>query len=303
MQYNDFSSWLHRQIPDFNVQKISVDAGFTCPNRDGTLSAGGCSYCDNRAFTPSYCNSKMTVSEQIRQGKKFFNKKYTNMKYLAYFQSFTSTFGNLPNLQSKYEEALADDDVVGIIIGTRPDCISVELLDYLEALSRRTFLIVEYGIESADDKTLERIHRGHDFACTRMAIEETASRGIITGGHVILGLPGEDRDDILRQATVVSSLPLTILKIHQLQIIRGTRLAQEYLEHPFPLFTAEEFVSLLVDYIRLLRHDLVLDRFVSQSPPDMLIAPRWGLKPQEFNKLLDKALREKHRSISLSGKF
>ena len=292
MLYNDFSSWLHRQFPDFNVQKIAVDAGLTCPNRDGTLSLGGCSYCNNRAFTPSYCNSEMTISGQIRLGKKFFNKKYTNMKYLVYFQSFTNTYGNIQDLQSKYEEALAEEDVVGIIIGTRPDCISTPLLDYLEALSRRTFLIVEYGIESTNDETLKRIHRGHDFACARKTIEETASRGIITGGHLILGLPGENRDEILRQATVVSSLPLTILKIHQLQIIRGTRLAQEYAENPFPLFTADEFVSLLVDYIRLLRSDIVLDRFVSQSPPDMLIAPRWGLKPQEFNKLLDNALRK-----------
>ena len=214
------------------------------------------------------------------------------MKYLVYFQSFTNTYGNIQDLQSKYEEALAEEDVVGIIIGTRPDCISTPLLDYLEALSRRTFLIVEYGIESTNDETLKRIHRGHDFSCARKAIEETASRGIITGGHVILGLPGENRDEILRQATIVSSLPLTILKIHQLQIIRGTRLAQEYAENPFPLFTADEFVSLLVDYIRLLRSDIVLDRFVSQSPPDMLIAPRWGLKPQEFNRLLENALQK-----------
>ncbi len=292
MLYNDFSSWLHRQFPDFNVQKIAVDAGFSCPNRDGTLSLGGCSYCNNRAFTPSYCNSELTISEQIQLGKKFFNKKYTNMKYLVYFQSFTNTYGSIQDLQSKYEEALAEEDVVGIIIGTRPDCISTPLLDYLEALSHQTFLIVEYGIESTNDETLKRIHRGHDFSCARKAIEETASRGIITGGHVILGLPGENRDEILRQATIVSSLPLTILKIHQLQIIRGTKLAQEYAENPFPLFTADEFVGLLVDYIRLLRSDIVLDRFVSQSPPDMLIAPRWGLKPQEFNKLLDNALRK-----------
>lgn len=291
MLYNDFSSWLHRQFPDFNVQKIAVDAGFTCPNRDGTLSFGGCSYCDNRTFTPSYCNNEMTIGEQIRRGKEFFNRKYTKMKYLAYFQSFTNTYGSLNNLQSKYEEALAEEDVVGIIIGTRPDCISTPLLDYLENLSRQTFLIVEYGIESTNDETLKRIRRGHDFACSRKAIEETASRGIITGGHVIIGLPGENRDDILRQPAVINSLPITLLKIHQLQIIKGTRLALEYLKNPFPLFTADEYVCLLVDYIQLLRRDIVLDRFVSQSPPDMLIAPRWGLKPQEFNKLLDNALR------------
>lgn len=163
MLYNDFSSWLHRQFPDFNVQKIAVDAGFTCPNRDGTLSLGGCSYCNNHAFTPSYCNSDMTISEQIRLGKKFFNKKYANMKYLVYFQPFTNTYGSIQDMQSKYEETLAEEDVVGIIIGTRPDCISTPLLDYLEALSHRTFLIVEYGIESTNDEDFKKNPSGTRF--------------------------------------------------------------------------------------------------------------------------------------------
>ena len=288
MQYNDFGTWLRKQFPDFRVQKISIDAGFTCPNRDGRISTGGCSYCDNRTFNPSYCDRRNSIHKQLMDGKEFFNRKYKEMKYLAYFQAFTNTYASIDSLKRMYEEALQEEDVVGIVIGTRPDCISTPLLDYLEELSRQTFLIVEYGIETANDETLRRINRGHDFKCSRMAVEATAERGIITGGHIILGLPGEDRQESLRQAPIISSLPLTILKIHQMQIIRGTRLAEEYALNPFPLYTLEEYVHLIADYIRLLRKDLVLERFVSQSPPELLIAPRWGIKNYQFVNMLNK---------------
>ena len=287
MQYNDFGTWLRKRFPDFRVQKISIDAGFTCPNRDGRISTGGCTFCDNRTFNPSYCDRRKSIREQLREGKRFFNRKYSNMKYLAYFQAFTNTYGSLDSLRRMYEEALAEEDVVGLVIGTRPDCISAPLLDYLEELSRQTFLIVEYGIESANDATLRRINRGHTFECSRKAVEMTAERGILTGGHIILGLPGEDREESLRQAPIISSLPLNILKIHQMQIIKGTRLADEYLQHPFPLYTVEEYLHLIADYISLLRKDLVLERFVSQSPPELLIAPRWGLKNYQFVHLLE----------------
>lgn len=287
MQYNDFGTWLRKRFPDFRVQKISIDAGFTCPNRDGRISTGGCTYCDNRTFNPSYCERRKSIREQLREGKMFFNRKYSDMKYLAYFQAFTNTYGSLDSLRRMYEEALAEEDVVGLVIGTRPDCISAPLLDYLEELSRQTFLIVEYGIESANDATLRRINRGHTFECSRKAVEMTAERGILTGGHIILGLPGEDREESLRQAPIISSLPLNILKIHQMQIIKGTRLADEYLQHPFPLYTVEEYLHLIADYISLLRKDLVLERFVSQSPPELLIAPRWGLKNYQFVHLLE----------------
>lgn len=287
MQYNDFGTWLRKRFPDFRVQKISIDAGFTCPNRDGRISTGGCTYCDNRTFNPSYCDRRKSIREQLREGKMFFNRKYSDMKYLAYFQAFTNTYGNIDSLRRMYEEALAEEDVVGLVIGTRPDCISAPLLDYLEELSRQTFLIVEYGIESANDDTLRRINRGHTFECSRKAVEMTAERGILTGGHIILGLPGEDREESLRQAPIISSLPLNILKIHQMQIIKGTRLAEEYLQHPFPLYTVEEYLHLIADYISLLRKDLVLERFVSQSPPELLIAPRWGLKNYQFVHLLE----------------
>lgn len=221
MYYNDFGTWIRKQFPDFRVQKISIDAGFSCPNRDGRISSGGCTYCDNRTFNPSYCDRKKSITEQLEEGKAFFSRKYLDMKYLAYFQAYTNTYARVEQLRQMYEEALEVEDVVGIVIGTRPDCVSDELLDYLEELNRRIFVLVEYGIESANDETLKRINRGHDFACCRSAVERTHARGILTGGHIIIGLPGEDAEESLRQAPLISSLPLDILKIHQMQIIRA----------------------------------------------------------------------------------
>lgn len=290
--YHDFGTWIRNQLP-FRVQKISIDAGFTCPNRDGRIGIGGCIFCDNKSFNPSYCSHKKSITEQLEDGKRFFAKKYPEMKYLAYFQAYTNTYDTVDKLKQLYEEALKVEDVVGIVIGTRPDCVSSELLDYLEELNKRTFLIVEYGIESCNDDTLRFINRGHDFACTRKAVEETAKRGIYVGGHVIMGLPGEDAAESLRQAPIISSLPLTMLKIHQMQIIKGTRLAKIYKEQPFHLYTVEEYIDLITKYIRLLRSDLVLERFVTQSPPEMLIAPKWGLKNYEFTNLLNNKLKAK----------
>ena len=291
MYYNDFGSWIRKRFPDFRVQKISIDAGFSCPNRDGRISSGGCTYCDNRTFNPSYCDRRKSITEQLEEGKTFFSRKYPDMKYLAYFQAYTNTYAKVELLRQMYEEALQVEDVVGIVIGTRPDCVSDELLDYLEALNRRTFVLVEYGIESANDETLKRINRGHDFACCRDAVERTHARGILTGAHIIIGLPGEDAAESLRQAPIISSLPIDILKIHQMQIIKGTRLAQEYTEHPFHVYTVEEYIDVIVKYIRLLRKDLVLERFVSQSPKELLVAPKWGLKNYEFTNLLNNKLK------------
>lgn len=291
LTYNDFGTWIRRRFP-FRVQKIAVDAGFTCPNRDGRLSTGGCVYCNNRTFNPSYCNPLKSVTEQLEEGKRFFQRKYPNMKYLAYFQAFTNTYAPVSKLRKLYEEALCVPDVVGLVIGTRPDCVSDELLDYLKGLNRRTFLLMEYGVETANDATLRLINRGHDFACARQALERTHQRGILTGAHVILGLPGEDAAESLRQAPVISSLPIDILKIHQLQIVKGTHLAALYEEKPFHVYTVEEYLDLIARYISLLRDDLILERFVSQCPPDKLIAPRWGLKNHEFTDLLRNKLRQ-----------
>lgn len=291
LPYNDFGNWLRKRFP-FKVQKISVDAGFSCPNRDGNIGTGGCSFCNNSTFNPSYCNSKKTIREQLETGKRFFGRKYQDMRYLAYFQAYTNTYSDINCLKRLYEEALDTEDVEGIVIGTRPDCIDKELLDYLESLSRHTFVCVEYGIESANNDTLKHINRGHTFECSRAAIEETAGRGIITGGHVILGLPGEDEEESIRQASIISSTGLDILKIHQLQVIRGTRLEEEYLKHKFHLYTVEGYISLLARYIQYLRKDLVLERFTSQAPKSMLIAPDWGLKNHEFTNLFVNYLRK-----------
>lgn len=285
LPYNDFGSWLRGRFP-FKVQKISVDAGFSCPNRDGRIGTGGCTFCNNSTFNPSYCDRDKTIREQLETGKRFFSRKYPDMRYLAYFQAYTNTYGDIDSLKRKYEEALGIEDVAGIVIGTRPDCIGKQLLDYLESLARQTFVCVEYGIESANDDTLRRINRGHTFECSRRAIEETAGRGITTGGHVILGLPGEDEDESVRQASVISSTKLDILKIHQLQIIRGTKLEKEYREQKFHLYTVDEYLSLLSQYIQHLREDLILERFTSQSPKELLVAPDWGLKNHEFTNLL-----------------
>lgn len=291
--YNSFSKWIRDRFP-FRVQKISVDAGFSCPNRDGSISSGGCSFCDNRTFNPSYCNRTLSIGRQISDGKAFFARKYPDMKYLAYFQAYSNTYASLDTIRRRYEEALACDDVVGLVVGTRPDCISDELLDYLERLNRQTFLTVEYGIESTCDATLERINRGHTFECSRRAIAATHDRGIVTGGHIIVGLPGESAADIIRQAESISLTKLDILKIHQLQIIRGTRLAEEYLAKPFHVFSVDEYIRTIGEYIQHLRKDIVIERFVSQSPKGLLLAPDWGLKNYEFTNRLNNYLRERN---------
>ena len=288
--YYDYGTWIRSRFP-FRVQKISVDAGFTCPNRDGRLSTGGCIYCDNRTFNPSYCQRQDSITRQLEAGKQFFARKYPEMKYLAYFQAYTNTYATIDRLRQLYEEALQVEDVVGIVIGTRPDCVSDALLDYLEDLNQRCFLIVEYGVESANDDTLRRINRGHTFEQSRLAIEKTHQRAILTGAHIILGLPGEDAAENLRQASVISALPIDILKIHQMQIIRGTRLADEFEQKPFHIYSIDEYIRLIAHYIQRLRKDLILERFVSQSPKEMLIAPHWGLKNHEFTDLLNNYLK------------
>lgn len=285
MKYVEFGPWLQSEL-GCKVQKISVNAGMTCPNRDGTLGTGGCTFCNNQTFNPAYCRTEKSVTQQLEEGKQFFARKYPAMKFLAYFQAYTNTYAELDRLVSLYEEALCVPDVVGLVIGTRPDCMPDNLLDYLEELNRRTFLIVEYGVESANDETLLRINRGHTFRQSCEAICRTAERGIKVGAHVILGFPWEPFDELMRQAEEIGRLPLTTLKLHQLQIIRGTQLAREYVEQPWVVPTAEEYIDLVLHYISRLPYGLVMERFVSQSPPEMVIAPQWGLKNHEFANLL-----------------
>lgn len=299
--YNEFGTYL-RGIFGCKVQKITIDAGFTCPNRDGKVGRGGCTYCNNQTFNPAYCHRHLPVREQMIEGISFFAHKYPTMRYLAYFQAYTNTYDSLDKLKERYEEALEVDGCVGIVIGTRPDCMPEELLDYLQELSQRTFVLVEYGIESTDDATLLRINRGHDYACAADAVKRTAARGIPVGAHIILGLPGEDRDALMHQASILSQLPITTLKLHQLQLIRGTRMAKEYEESPddFSLFALDDYIETVIDYIERLRPDIVLERFASQSPKELLIAPDWGVKNHE---LVDKVKRRMRGRSTYQGRL
>ena len=293
-RYREFGDFLRERFP-FKAQKIAINAGFTCPNRDGSKSRGGCTYCNNQTFNPSYCQTDKSVTDQLAEGVRFFSRKYPEMRYLAYFQAYTSTYGELERLERLYEEALGYPGVVGLVIGTRPDCMPDSLLDYLTRLSERALVLVEYGVESTLDRTLRRINRGHDFAEAEEAIRRTAARGIAVGAHLILGLPGESRDEILGHADRLSELPLTTLKLHQLQLIRHTRMALEFERQPedFHLFTVDEYIDLAIDFIERLDPAIALERFVSQSPKELLIAPDWGLKNYEFTARVNRRLAER----------
>lgn len=292
--YKEFGDFLKEIFPH-KVQKISINAGFTCPNRDGRKGWGGCTYCNNQTFSPEYCHTEKTVSEQLEEGVRFFSRKYPEMQYLAYFQAYTNTYGELDSLIKKYEEALSYPGVVGLIVGTRPDCVPDALLDYFKELSKKRFVMVEYGMESTLDKTLQQINRGHTQAESEAAIFRTAERGIYTGAHLILGLPGESREEILDHAAILSALPITTLKLHQLQLIRNTRMAKEFAEHPeaFHLYSVDEYIELVIDFLEKLNPSIVVERFVSQSPKELLIAPDWGLKNFEFTAKVNKRIAER----------
>ncbi len=293
-RYREFGDFLRERFP-FKAQKIAINAGFTCPNRDGSKGRGGCTYCNNQTFNPGYCQTDKSVADQLAEGVRFFSRKYPEMRYLAYFQAYTSTYGEQERLERLYEEALSYPGVVGLVIGTRPDCVPDRLLDYLARLSEQVLVLVEYGVESTLDRTLRRINRGHDFAEAEEAIRRTAARGIAAGAHLILGLPGESRDEILGHADRLSDLPLTTLKLHQLQLIRHTRMALEFERQPedFHLFTADEYIDLAIDFIERLDPAIALERFVSQSPKELLIAPDWGLKNYEFTARVNRRLAER----------
>jgi len=292
--YNDFGEFLNKKFP-YKVQKISINAGFTCPNRDGAKGTGGCTYCNNQSFSPGYGGMQKSVTEQLRDGIKFFSHKYPDMRYLAYFQSYTNTYATTDHLVQLYTEALSFPGVVGLIIGTRPDCMPEELLDYFSQLKDRTFLMIEYGIESTLDTTLAFINRGHTYSDSEKAIKLTAEKGIYTGAHIILGLPGEDKNIILSHADKLSNLPLTTIKLHQLQLIRGTIMAKQYQEYPewFKLYKIEDYIDLCIDFAEILNPGFIIERFVSQSPKSLLIAPDWGVKNHEFTAKILKRFKER----------
>jgi radical SAM protein (TIGR01212 family) len=275
--YNDYSTYVRRTWGQ-RVQKLSVDAGFSCPNRDGSLGRSGCAYCVNASFVPSYCDPKLSLADQIQAGIAFFSWKYQNQGYLVYFQANSNTYTDPDNLRRLLDEALCQPGVLGIVIGTRPDTLSDQTIAVLAEFARKTYLNVEIGIESSLDSSLEAIGRGHDFAATVDACSRLLQHGIQMGGHIILGLPRETSQDFNEHARKLNQLPLSTLKIHHLQILAGTAWATTWRRHPdfFSLFSLEDYVTTVIDFLERLRPNIVIERLCNESPESMLLAPRWG---------------------------
>jgi radical SAM protein (TIGR01212 family) len=296
-RFNAYSNYILKEFGE-RVQKLSIDAGFTCPNRDGTVGTGGCTYCNNNAFNPSYCTPSKSISQQIIEGIEFHQKRYRRAnKYLAYFQPFSNTYAPLDKLRNIYNEALKFPEVIGLVIGTRPDCIDDKKLEFFSELSKKYYVIIEYGIESCYDKTLERVNRGHSFEQSVKAITKTAQKGIKTGAHIIFGLPGETKQEMLDEADILSELPLNNIKFHQLQIIKDTEMAKEYREKPenFNLFSLNEYIDFIITFLERLTPDIVIERFAGEVPPRFLSGPNWGLiRNDQILNLIKKKLYEKN---------
>lgn len=262
------------------LQKLSIDAGFTCPNRDGTVGLNGCIFCDNSAFNPSYCSPVKSITTQIEEGIEFHKKRYRHAgKFLAYFQAFSNTYLPLEKLKTKYEEALQCPGVVGLVIGTRPDCVDEKKLDYLAELAKDFHIVIEFGVESCHNKTLKKINRGHTFKQSLKAVEMTAALGIQTGIHLVFGLPGESREEQLNEAEIISQLPIQSVKFHQLQIIKNTEIAKQYEKHPeeFSLFTLSEYIEFIIDFTERLNPEIIIERFTGEVPPRFLAVQNWEL--------------------------
>lgn len=294
--YKDFGEYMGEVFPGVKVQKLSIDAGFTCPNRDGSIGRGGCIYCNNASFTPSYCTPLDSVETQIEKGKEFFRRKYPEMKYLAYFQSYTNTFGrNCSELLEMYRKALESEDVVGVIIGTRPDCLPDDLLDGLAALNREKPVIVEIGAETSFDETLRLINRNHTWTQVEDAVRRLHARGMRVGLHLIAGLPGESAEDVIETVKRSCDLPIESIKMHQLQIVKSTPLLEKWEAEEIEVepFTLEDYLDLCERIVEAVPHHICIERFLASSPPDMVVAPKWGLKNYQFTNLLMNRLARK----------
>jgi len=280
-RFNAFGPYLKKKFGTV-VYKVNVDAGFTCPNRDGTLGVTGCIYCNNDSFRPSECRNEISIGEQIRNGVRYLSVRYGAKKFLVYFQPYTNTYAPVRELERMYREALSMPSVIGLAIGTRPDCVDKEKIDLLSELAKDHFILVEYGLQSIYEKSLEYILRGHDYRAFIDAIELTSAKEIEVGAHIIVGLPTETRDEMLATADELSSLHIGFLKIHQLQVVKGTLLAERYAEKPFPVFGYSEYLDFLVDFVERLSPHIVLQRLFALSPDDILLAPQWGRTRQQI---------------------
>ena len=303
-RFNSYSSYMTKEFGS-RVQKISIDAGFSCPNRDGTISTGGCTFCRNDAFNPSYCRPEKSIRQQIEEGIEFHHRRYRRAtSYLAYFQAFTNTNKPIDELEKLYREALSVPGIIGLVIGTRPDCINKEILDMISSIivpigPIRPIkpIIIELGIESPYDTTLARINRGHTFATARQAIELVHSYGFPCGAHLIFGLPGESRDMVLHTADIISKLPLTSVKFHQLQIFKDTKMADEYLANPseFHLFDLDEYIEFVIDFIERLNPNIVIERFAGEVPPRYLVSKPWlSLRYDQVLSLIERRLLDRN---------
>lgn len=293
--YTDSAEYLGRYFGACKVQKLSVNAGFSCPNRDGTIGHGGCSYCDNSTFTPAYCSAQHSVSRQLEEGKIFFGRKYTAMRYLAYFQSYTNTYGkNTATLRTLYEEALEVKDVIGLVVGTRPDTLQEQVIEALADINRQYPVFVEIGAETSSDDTLRLVNRGHTWADTCSAVRRAAKAGLHVGLHLIMGLPGETPERSLQSVADACELPIESLKLHQLQIIKGTPLHRQWLngETEIHCYSLEEYLELCVHAIRIVPRNIAIERFVAQAPPDKVVSPQWGIKNYQFTQRLHKLLEK-----------
>jgi uncharacterized protein len=294
-RFNAYPDYLRKKLGG-RVQKLTIDAGFSCPNRDGTKGLGGCTFCLNEAFNPSYCNPAKSITQQISEGIAFHATRYRRAeKYLAYFQAFSNTYASVDILKMKYQEALGCEGVIGLVIGTRPDCMDEQKLMLLQELSKKFYIVVEYGIESVYDRTLERIYRCHSFKDTVKMIKLTSGKGIHIGGHLIFGLPGESRKDMLHSASVISSLPLDSIKLHQLQIFKGTAMEREFRENPseFVHPNEDEYLDFVADYIELLNPDIVLERIAGETPPRYSVLRPWGPRYDQILLKFEKLLGER----------
>jgi len=301
-RFNAYSNYFKKLFGE-RVQKLSIDAGFTCPNRDGSKGQGGCTYCNNDAFNPSYCEPSKSVEQQIREGMEFHAWRYKKpAKFLAYFQPYSNTYASIDELKHIYGQALAFPEIAGLVIGTRPDCIDDEKLEYFAELAKTQYVIIEYGIESCYDHTLERINRGHTFHESVEAIQKTAAAGLKTGAHLIFGLPGESREEMMAEAAILSKLPLANIKFHQLQIIKGTHMEKDYKLNPtdYSFFELEEYISFIVDFIEQLKPDFIIERFAGEVPPRFKVDPGWGMVRNE--KIVEMVEAELELRNSYQGK-
>lgn len=290
--YREYASYIKEKF-GMRVQKIALNPGFGCPNRDGKIGTGGCTYCNNKTFSPYYGQQHKSITEQLGEGIAFFGKKYKAQKYIAYFQSYTNTYAGISELRQIYTEALSNPDVVGLTVATRPDCADDDVLDLLAEFSQKVYTTVEFGVESCYDETLQRINRGHSFSQASDAILRAAKRGIEVCAHLIMYLPGDSHDMMMETARTMSALPVSILKLHQLQIIRGTAIEKEYALNPWHLPEVDEYVDFCARYILASRNDMIFERFISESPREMVVAPCWnGMKNFEFTEKLRKKYLE-----------